>query len=163
MIQKFKATGLFWLWISAVVIFIDQLTKKLIVNAFEYYESLQILPFFNLTYVRNKGAAFSFLHDAGGWQLWFFSAIAFGVSALLSVWLLRQPRSFHMLSVAYSLVIGGAIGNVIDRIFTDMLLILYTYIINHSTTAFNVADMAITVGAALIIIDALRWNIWLKK
>lgn len=152
-----KESGLRFLWITLIVIAVDQMTKYAVTAAMQLYESIQYTSFFNLTYVRNYGAAFSFLGDAGGWQRWLFTAIAIGVSGYLLYWL-RQAKKHELLqSVAFSFVLGGAIGNVYDRImfgyvidFLDVDLGFYRW------PAFNVADSAIFLGACLLIFDWLK-------
>ena len=156
MLHKLKNTGLSWLWLSVVVIIIDQWTKTKIVEHLEFGETVPVIPFFNLFYQRNEGAAFSFLAGQGGWQLWFFSAVAFFVVGLLCYWLSQQSKDKLRLNFAYTLVIGGALGNVIDRVmygyvvdFIDLYWRTYHY------ATFNIADIAITVGAGLVILDAI--------
>ncbi|MFQ3324116.1 MAG: signal peptidase II [Pseudomonadales bacterium] len=141
--------------ISLVVIAVDQWTKSLAVselaNGF-----VKVTDFFSLILAYNKGAAFSFLSDAGGWQRWFFTAVAVGVSAVLVVWIYRLKRHEKLLAIALALVLGGAIGNVYDRIMlghvVDFILVHYQ---DNYFPAFNIADSAISVGAALLILDAL--------
>lgn len=150
-----KQSGLRWLWLAALALFLDQLTKQWVIRAFELYESVQILPFFNLTYVRNYGAAFSFLSDAGGWQRWFFTAIALIVSAVLLWWLKQSKRQEVLLPVAYCLILSGAIGNVTDRLIYGYVIdFLDFYYQQWHYPAFNIADSAIFIGAALLIYDA---------
>ena len=120
------------------------------------YQSIAVLPFFHLTYVQNPGAAFSFLGDAGGWQRWLFVALSSTASVVITVWLSRLQHHEHWLGAALALILGGAVGNLIDRVaygyVIDFLDVFYrTY---HWPT-FNVADSAITVGAALMLLDAL--------
>ncbi|BFL82743.1 signal peptidase II [Shewanella baltica] len=111
-----KDSGLRWYWVAVLVFFADQLSKQWILANFDLHESLNLLPFFNFTYVRNYGAAFSFLSDAGGWQRWLFTIVAVGFSTLLTVWLRKQSASLLKLNLAYTLVIGGALGNLVDRL-----------------------------------------------
>lgn len=145
-----------WLWLSALVILLDQWSKALILDAFRLYETLEVLPFFNLTLAFNKGAAFSFLAGAGGWQRWFFTAIALGVSVLILVWLVRSKASERLLGAGLALVLGGAIGNLWDRLaYGHVVDFLDFHWAGWHFPAFNVADSAITVGAALLILDML--------
>jgi signal peptidase II len=140
--------------ISLVVIALDQWTKSLAVselaNGF-----VKVTDFFSLILAYNKGAAFSFLSDAGGWQRWVFTAVAVGVSAVLVVWIYRLKQHEKLLAIALALVLGGAIGNVYDRIMlghvVDFILVHYQ---DNYFPAFNIADSAISVGAALLILDA---------
>jgi signal peptidase II len=149
-------SGLKFLWISIVVFALDQWSKITVIDTMALYESIQILPFFNLTYVHNYGAAFSFLHDAGGWQRWFFTGIAVVVSAVILWWLSNTTKSQKLLPIAFTLILGGAIGNVYDRIVYGYVIdFLDFYINNWHWPAFNLADSAIFLGAALLIIDML--------
>jgi len=148
-----------WLWLSAVVILLDQLSKYWIVKTFQLYEQLPVLPSFNLTLTYNKGAAFSFLANAGGWQQGFFIMVALVVTLVLLVWLWRLSDQQRWEAIAISLLIGGAIGNLIDRIIsgqvTDFILLYYG---DWSWPAFNIADSAITLGVAILLIDAVFFN-----
>ncbi|MGV6987602.1 signal peptidase II [Testudinibacter sp. P80/BLE/0925] len=149
-----KKSGLPFLWISAVAFILDLLSKWIVVKNFQLYESINILPVFNLTYVRNYGAAFSFLADHGGWQKYFFIALALGISALLIYWLARSDFNKKLANSGYALIIGGALANMVDRTyhgfvvdFLDFYWDIYHYPI------FNFADIAITLGAGLLILD----------
>jgi signal peptidase II len=149
-----------WTWIAVLVIILDQLTKQLATSYLNYAEPVAVMPLFNLTLVHNTGAAFSFLSQAGGWQRWFFAAIALLVSAGLLLWLKRLSPLYVWEAVALSLVLGGALGNVWDRILLGHVVdFLDFYYGNWHWPAFNVADMAITGGAAILIIDSL----WPRK
>ncbi|MCL1079142.1 lipoprotein signal peptidase [Parashewanella spongiae] len=150
-----KQSGLRWYWVVVVVFIIDQLTKQWVIANFDLYESINLMPLLNFTYVRNYGAAFSFLSDAGGWQRWFFTAIAVGISGILSFWLRKQPKTMWRLNLAFTLVIGGALGNLIDRLMHGFVIDFVDVYWNTSHyPAFNVADSAICIGAGLIILDA---------
>lgn len=152
--KMLRDSGLRFLWITLLAIVLDQWTKLAVLSSFDLYESIQITGFFNLTYVRNYGAAFSFLHDAGGWQRYFFTTIALVVSALILWWLYRSPKEQRLLPVAYSFILGGAIGNVIDRIMHGYVVdFLDFYVGTYHWPAFNIADSAIFIGAALLIAD----------
>lgn len=143
-----------WLILSAIVLLLDQWTKWLVEGHFVYGEVLPLTSFFNLTLRYNPGAAFSFLSDAGGWQRWFFTAIAVVVSVWV-VWSLRQAKGMYALSL--SLIMGGAIGNVIDRLqYGHVIDFLDFYAGSWHWPAFNVADSAITVGVILLALDGLR-------
>lgn len=145
-----------WLLLAVVVIVLDQTSKLAISNHFVYGESLAITPFFNLVLAHNTGAAFSFLSDAGGMQRWLFSLIAV-VASVWIVWLLRKHQAEKLFALALALILGGALGNLIDRI-------AYGYVVDfldfhwagYHFAAFNVADSAITCGAALLIWDGIR-------
>lgn len=148
-------SGLVWLWLSLLLLAVDQATKMIVVNTMSYRESIDILPVFNFTYVHNYGAAFSFLSDAGGWQRWFLSAIAIAISVLLTWWLKRLPATNKILCCAYSLVLAGAIGNLYDRIVYGYVIdFLHVHYNDWHFPAFNIADSAICIGAALLLFDA---------
>lgn len=153
--KLFTETGLRWLWVALVALALDQFTKQWVIRVFDLYESVQVLPFFNLTYVRNYGAAFSFLSDAGGWQRWFFTLIALVVSLVLLWWLKQSKKQEVLLPVAYALILSGAIGNVADRLIYGYVIdFLDFYYQQWHYPAFNIADSAIFIGAALLIYDA---------
>jgi len=146
-----------WLGIAAIVVLFDQLSKITITKTFQLGEEKVITSFFNLVLAYNKGAAFSFLQNSGGWQRYFFTAIALGAAAWIIV-LLKKHGSQRMFSWALSLILGGAIGNVIDRILYGHVVDFLDFHwsgIGHFP-AFNIADSAICVGAALFILDELR-------
>ena len=155
--SAFKSGAGVWLWLGvALVIFLlDQLTKIAIVGAFQLGESLPITSFFNLVRVHNAGAAFSFLADAGGWQRWFFTGLG-TVAALVMVYLLRMHAGQTLFCLALSLLLGGAVGNVVDRVlYSHVIDFLDFYYGTWHFPAFNVADSAITMGACLLIVDEL--------
>ncbi|GAB1233740.1 signal peptidase II [Ferrigenium sp. UT5] len=145
-----------WLSISLIVIVLDQLSKTAIGHHFVYGEVLAVTPFFNLVLAHNTGAAFSFLHDAGGMQRWLFSGIAV-VASVWIAWLLRKHQAETLFSFALAFILGGALGNLLDRI-------VYGYVVDfldfhwagYHFAAFNVADAAITCGAALLILDSFK-------
>lgn len=153
--QLFKQTGWHLWWLMLVVLLLDQISKQVVIANMQLFDSIDLLPFFNLTYVRNYGAAFSFLSDAGGWQRWFFTLIAVVISAVLAVWLARNSKSQLKLNLALSLVLAGAIGNLIDRsVYGYVIDFLHLYYQNWHYPAFNIADSAICIGAALLIWDS---------
>lgn len=147
-----------WLGLSALVIVLDQMSKLLISNNFFYGENLVLLKVFSLTLLHNPGAAFSFLSDAGGMQRWLFTAIA-SIASVSIVWLLKKHASETLFALALSLILGGALGNLIDRIaygyVIDFLLFHWD---THYFPAFNLADSAITCGAGLLI-----WESFMEK
>ncbi|WP_380707482.1 signal peptidase II [Salinispirillum marinum] len=157
---RLDAKQLLWLLIAAVIIVFDQWTKHLVASTLQYGQRINVLPVFDIIYVHNPGAAFSFLADAGGWQIVFFTAIAAIMSVAMMIWILTLPRTARWLPVALSLIIGGAIGNAIDRIkygYVEDFILVYWQ--NAYFPAFNIADSAITVGAIMLLIDAF----WLEK
>ncbi|MEM7611115.1 MAG: signal peptidase II [Pseudomonadota bacterium] len=145
-----------WLWLSAAIIAIDQLTKWLILQNFELYETIRINAVLNITRLHNTGAAFSFLADQDGWQRWLFVGLAVVVSGVILVWLRRLPARGHLwLAIALALVLGGAIGNVIDRVTHHYVVdFIQVHWEESYFPTFNVADMAISVGAFLLIVDS---------
>lgn len=148
-------TGLRFLWLSLFLILLDQVSKQWVMQNYDLYDSVNLLPSLNLTYVHNYGAAFSFLSDSGGWQRWFFTAIAIAVSVVLMVWLRRNPVGLWRQNLAFALILAGAIGNVIDRIvFGYVIDFIDVYAGDWHWPAFNVADMAITIGAVLMLLEA---------
>lgn len=154
MIQK---SGLPFLWLSAVAFLADLATKYLVVKNFQLYESINILPVFNLTYVRNYGAAFSFLADHSGWQKFFFIGLAAVISAVLVYFLAKNQKQQTLQNSAYALIIGGALANMTDRIYHGFVVdFLDFFWQNWHYPVFNVADIAITGGAVLLGIDVLK-------
>ena len=145
-----------WLSISLLVIVLDQLSKYWVVGAFQFGDGMALTSFFNLVHAHNTGAAFSFLASESGWQRFFFIGIA-SAASLLIVYLLRKHAEEPWFCLALSLVLGGALGNLIDRVrFGYVVDFLDFYYAGWHFPAFNVADSAITLGAALLIIDSLR-------
>ncbi|GAB4361675.1 MAG: signal peptidase II [Gammaproteobacteria bacterium] len=148
-----------WLVVAAAVVLLDQLTKQAADLLLAYNEPLVVMPVFNLTLRYNTGAAFSFLADAGGWQRWFFTLLALLVSAVLVVWLRRLPAGAKWESLGIALILGGAVGNVIDRLLLGHVIDFLEFHYQHwYWPAFNVADSAITVGVTLLILDNLFFS-----
>ena len=144
-----------WLGIALAVIALDQLTKKLIVDAFQLHDVRTITPFFDLVRAHNTGAAFSFLAGATGWQRWFFTGLG-AAAAVFIIWLLARHRGQRLFCWALALILGGAVGNVIDRILHGHVVdFIQVHWGGAYFPAFNVADSAITVGAILLILDEL--------
>jgi signal peptidase II len=151
-------SGIRWLWISVAVIIADQLSKFWIESHMVLGENFSVLPVFNIVRAHNPGAAFSMLAGENGWQRWFFSALAVGVSIALLYWLRKLALATHaLLSGGLALILGGAIGNVIDR-FEHGYVVDFVQLHWGAAyfPAFNVADSAISIGAALVVLDALR-------
>ncbi len=154
--NSWKESSLSLWWVALACIALDQLTKHWVAGVFELHESLAVMPMFNLTYVHNTGAAFSFLSQAGGWQRWFFTGIAVVVSAVLLRWMRQTPKQNRWLGWGLALVLGGALGNVIDRLTLGYVIdFLDFYIGAKHWPAFNIADSAICVGAVMLVIDGL--------
>ncbi|MCW8855002.1 MAG: signal peptidase II [Gammaproteobacteria bacterium] len=146
-----------WGWIVLSIIFFDQATKILADYYLNYHQPVSIIPMFNLTLVYNPGAAFSFLSDAGGWQRWFFIMLSSVISIVLFIWLLKLKPEQQLQTVSIAMILGGAIGNLIDRsIYGHVIDFLDVYYQQHHWPAFNIADSAITVGAILLIIDSFK-------
>lgn len=146
-----------WLWLSALVVVLDQATKWLAEGALVPYTPAPLIPSLNLTLMYNEGAAFSFLADAGGWQRWFFAALAAVVTVVLTLWLRRLKVGEGMTAVGLVLIIGGAIGNVIDRVLTGRVVdFIDVYYGGWHWPAFNLADSAITLGVILLLLATLR-------
>ena len=144
-----------WLGLAFAIIVVDHLTKWWVSASLDYLEAIPVLPFFSLVLVHNTGAAFSFLADAGGWQRWFF--IAIGIVATVIIVRLLRRHGDEPLALPLALVLGGALGNVIDRVILGYVVdFLYFHYKGFAWPAFNVADMAISVGAAMLVWDSLR-------
>jgi signal peptidase II len=145
-----------WLSISLVVIILDQITKSVAVSNLVLFQPVNIFPGFNFTLMYNEGAAFSFLSDASGWQRWFFSTVAIIVSIAIVIWLKTLAPGQRVTALSLTLILGGAIGNVWDRILLGHVVdFIDVYYASYHWPAFNIADSAITVGAAILIIESL--------
>ncbi len=155
--SKGYASFSIWVTLSVLIVGLDQATKWAILKWVELYDKVAVNSFINITHQRNTGAAFSILADASGWQRWFFILLGTGVSAAIVVWLWRiRQDGLNVLSAGLSLVLGGAVGNVIDRILHGYVIdFIQVLIFGWPFPSFNVADSAITVGAVLLIVDAL--------
>lgn len=158
-----KAPSLaWWLGLAAIVILLDQITKTLILGMFQYGDSRPVTSFFNLVRAHNLGAAFSFLHNASGWQRWFFVALGMVASGFI-VWMLRSHPTQKLFCFSVSLIMGGALGNVIDRLLhgyvVDFLQFRFDFLApifpGGYFPSFNVADSAITLGAICLILDEI--------
>ena len=167
-VSRSAAGMLRWLWVSAVVLVLDQATKLWAAEALRPFEVRPVVDgLFNLTLAFNEGAAFSFLADAGGWQRWFFAVLAFIMATVLTVWLARLDRGERMTAAALALLIGGAAGNLVDRVRVGYVIDFMDFY--HESLAgwpgfstqghfpvFNVADTAITIGVVLMLLASLR-------
>ncbi len=146
-----------WALLSTLVIIFDQITKYIADTRLDYYAPVKVFAGLNMTLVYNKGAAFSFLSDAGGWQRWFFMTLSIGISVALIYWLRQLKQEQVILRTALALILGGAIGNLIDRaLFGYVIDFIDVYYSTYHWPAFNIADSAITVGAGLLILDMFK-------
>lgn len=143
--------------LALLVLLLDQGSKVLAQSLLDYARPVPVFSWFNLTLHYNEGAAFSFLSNAGGWQRWLFTALALVVSLLLAVWIWRLPHQQRLLTIALALVLGGALGNAIDRVLlghvVDFVSVHYA---GHFFPTFNIADSAISIGAVLLLFDGFR-------
>ena len=152
-----QKSGLSFLWLSAVAFLLDLLTKYIVVQKFDLYESVNILPVFNLTYVRNYGAAFSFLADHDGWQKYFFILLAIGISLMLAYFMKKNRADQKLQNSAYALIIGGALANMVDRAYNGFVVDFFDFYWDiYHYPVFNVADIAICIGASLLALDAFK-------
>ena len=146
--------------LAAIIVFVDQISKLAILRWVDLYEKIPLNSFINVTHHRNPGAAFSFLADAGGWQRWFFTVLASVVSLVIVVWIYRlRFQAQWVLTAGLALVLGGAVGNLIDRVRLGYVVdFIQVLIAGWPFPSFNVADAAISVGAAFLIVDALFFS-----
>lgn len=149
-----------WCVVAMVIVLLDQFTKLLVLHNVPLFSKIPVTSFINITHQENPGAAFSFLADAGGWQRWFFTVLAAGVSAFIVAWLWKlRHGGQQVLAWALALVLGGAIGNLVDRVRLGHVIdFIQVYIGSWPFPSFNVADAAISVGAVLLIVDALFYS-----
>lgn len=149
-----------WLWLSLIVVIADQVSKALISAQLHPFDSIKVLPVFNIVLLHNTGAAFSFLANQPGWQRWFFIALALAITAGIVIWMSRlSSRRDRWIPGGLALVAGGAIGNVIDRIWHGYVIdFIQVHYQQWYYPAFNVADSAITVGAVILVLDGLFRN-----
>ncbi|MBJ3813502.1 lipoprotein signal peptidase [Shimwellia pseudoproteus] len=154
MSKPILSTGLRWLWLALLVLVVDLGFKQWIMDNFVLYETRPLIPFFNLHYAHNPGAAFSFLAGQDGWQRWFFAGIAIGIALVLLVLLYRTKASQKINNIAYALIIGGALGNLFDRMVHGFVVDMIDFYVGdwHFPT-FNIADTGICIGAALIVLE----------
>ncbi len=157
--------GLKWLWLSVLVVCLDLWTKNLASQYLQLHEPVAVIPGFNLTLMHNYGAAFSFLGDAGGWQRWFFICLTLAVSAFIIIWLYGLKARQRWMACALAMILGGAAGNLWDRVtlgyvidYIDISLSFLPWRLFNPWPAFNIADSAIFIGAAMLIIDAIWFS-----
>ncbi len=152
-----KKTMLKWLWLSVVIVVLDQATKLLASQYLELHQPVSLLPMLNLTLMHNTGAAFSLLSEAGGWQRWLFTGLALVIGAFIIGWLRKLEAGQTWLAVALALILGGALGNVWDRATLGYVVdFIDVYYGRWHWPAFNIADAAISVGAVILVIDSFR-------
>ncbi|MFZ4833556.1 signal peptidase II [Rouxiella sp. Mn2063] len=154
MAKPICSTGLRWLWLAVVVLALDLGSKLWVMDHFMLGESLPLIPFFNLTYAHNPGAAFSFLADKGGWQRWFFAAIALAICVVLLVLMYRASAKQRLNNIAFAMIIGGALGNLFDRMVHGFVIDFIDFYVNDwHYPIFNLADSFICVGAVLVVLE----------
>ncbi|QQD23404.1 lipoprotein signal peptidase [Venatoribacter cucullus] len=161
-----QASAAIWLWLAVAVFVLDIATKQLAEMLLVYAQPVEILPVLNFTLLYNPGAAFSFLADQSGWQRWFFTAIKLAVSIMLIVWITRLPRTLLWLPAALALILGGALGNLFDRVlFGHVIDFISVHWQNAYFPAFNLADSAISIGAVMMVVDVIRetWHDWRQR
>ena len=153
-----------WLWLSLLIVILDQATKWLAEALLVPFQPVPLMPLLNLTLMYNEGAAFSFLANAGGWQRWLFAGFALVMTTVLAIWLLRLEKGDRVTAVTLSLIIGGAIGNLIDRVQTGRVVdFIDFYVGTWHWPAFNVADSAISIGIVFLLITSIRTELAAKS
>jgi len=144
-----------FLWLSALIIVLDQLSKYWAVTQLPFHQTVNVMPYFDWYLTYNRGAAFSFLADAGGWQRWFFTITTIVISVVILFWIKKLEPSERMTAIPLSLILGGAIGNLIDRIYLGHVVdYVQVWLGNYPWPAFNIADAAISVGAVILILSS---------
>ncbi|BCG64622.1 MAG: signal peptidase II [Methyloprofundus sp.] len=144
-----------WLWLSVLALILDQISKIWIDTNMSLYESIPVIPSFSITYAHNYGAAFSFLSDAGGWQRWFFAGLAGTISIGIVIWIKQLKPEETLSAISLSLILGGAIGNLIDRVMYGYVIdFLDVYYQSYHWPIFNIADSAITVGVVFMLYES---------
>jgi signal peptidase II len=154
-----RGNNLKWLWLSAAVLLLDQATKYLAESLLDLHRPVGLLPFLNLTLTYNTGAAFSLLSGAGGWQRWLFIVLAIVITVVLALWLRRASPGDRWLVVGLSLVLGGALGNLWDRLTVGAVVdFIDVHYLDWHWPAFNVADSAICIGAVMLIVSTFKYE-----
>ncbi|MCR3755407.1 MAG: lipoprotein signal peptidase [Sodalis sp. Psp] len=154
MSKPLMSTGLRWLWLTLVILALDLGSKQWIMTCFWLGESVSVIPFISFTYSHNPGAAFSFLADKGGWQRWIFSSVAVVISVVILVMMYRSDYQARLSNVAYAIIIGGALGNLFDRMVHSVVIdFIDFYVGNWHWPTFNVADSGICIGTVLTVLD----------
>jgi signal peptidase II len=145
-----------WLWISVIIVVLDQIAKQIAETQLTLHQPVTVLPFFDWYLTYNPGAAFSLLADAGGWQRWLFTIIAVVISVVIVQWILNLPAKDRLTALSLSLILGGAIGNLIDRVLLGHVIdYIQVWLGSYPFPAFNIADAAISVGAVMLIASSL--------
>lgn len=153
-----------WMIIAAVIVVVDQITKGIATAELKMTEAVTVMSMFNFTLIHNEGAAFGFLDDAGGWQRWFFTMISLVVSIVLVFWIKSLKQEEKIQALGFSFILGGAIGNLIDRIYLGYVIDFIDIYYNASHwPAFNIADSAITIGVVILIVDTVFPNLFKRK
>lgn len=148
-------TQLKWLWISLLVVSLDQVAKLVAEAQLPFKQLVNVIPYFDWYLTHNPGAAFSFLADAGGWQRWFFAITSIVISVIIVVWLKKLERDDKITAISLCLILGGAIGNLIDRIYLGYVIdYIQVWLGTYPWPAFNIADAAISIGATILIISS---------
>lgn len=156
MLRVIRASGLRWLWITMIILLVDRFTKIAAQKYLTAYVAHPVFSFFNLTLAYNKGAAFSFLDKAAGWQMYFFGSISTIVAIGILIWMMRLPARARWLNISLALIVGGAVGNLWDRISLGHVIdFLDFHVSNWHWPVFNVADSAICIGVFMLICEAL--------
>ena len=146
-----------WIWLAIVIVVFDQLTKYIASTSLEMHQPIAVMPMFNWTLMHNPGAAFSFLANEDGWQRWFFATIAVVVSVVIFLWIKKLEQHEKWQAIALALILGCAVGNVIDRIWLGYVVdFIQIYYQQWYWPAFNIADSAISIGVVMIIIDSIK-------
>ncbi len=144
-----------WLWLSLLVTGLDQVTKQIAESQLVPHQTVNLFPYFDWYLTYNAGAAFSFLANAGGWQRWLFTVIAILISAVIVQWIRKLPPQETMTAVSLSLILGGAIGNLIDRVYLGHVIdYIQVWLGSYPWPAFNIADAAISIGAMLLVLSS---------
>lgn len=154
MTKSIIKNNFFWLFLALAVILFDQITKILVSKYFLWQDTISVLPFLNIFYNFNSGAAFSFLNKANGWQKWFFDSVALAVSIAIIYWLLHAPKGRVFVKISLMLILGGALGNMLDRMWFGYVRdFIDLYWKNYHWPTFNIADSAISIGAIMLAFD----------
>ncbi|UDG80829.1 Lipoprotein signal peptidase [Candidatus Hartigia pinicola] len=149
-----RSSGIYWLWLTFVLLILDFGIKQFVINTMNLYENYPIMPSLNWIYIRNFGAAFSFLADEEGWQCWFFSGVSIVISIFLIIIMCRQSVEKWLTNIAYALIISGALGNLTDRLMYGFVIdYIDFYIGNWHYPTFNLEDISICIGVFLIILE----------